>query len=123
MTQATPLGGSRLEKSFDSVFKSPPVAFPGDAPRTRNFEHYVNLKDTSEEKTKQLNEAVAWCKANDKGAAACLTENPHLDKNAGLGGLLTRNPITQRLKGEVVIGKEYAMCTILTPLEEKELVE
>ena len=48
-------------------------------------------------------------KANEKGAVACLTENPHLDKNAGVGGLLTKNPITQRLKGEVVIGKEYAM--------------
>ena len=73
-------------------------------------------------KNKQFTEALAWCKENKMGACACLNANPHLNAAKKKGGLLTGNPLDQRLKDKIVTGKEHATKTILTDDEERNLV-
>ena len=79
--------------------------------------------DTKRTKIKQFQEAETWCKSNNKGARACLTANPHLSKSSGEGGLISRGALEARLKGVVHTGKEYGMCSLLTELEEAQLVK
>jgi len=74
-------------------------------------------------KAAQYAEAEDWCRKHNKGAAKCLAANPHLDSRMRRRGLVKKSTLEDRLKGRVMTGHEYASRTILTELEESELVQ
>ena len=73
------------------------------------------MRDTIVQRNQQLDEAVEWCRENNKrGWAAC---------NSGLFPLIKdRRTINKRLDGDVITGKEKEYCTILTDEEEETVV-
>ena len=67
------------------------------------------------EKNEQLDEAVAWCKANNaRGQAALKTGQFPLIRD--------RETINRRLDGKIINGQERQYCTILTHDEEECVV-
>ena len=67
----------------------------------------------------QLEEAVAWCRLNNKGPKAAIAHGVAEKK----WELVTRSSLQRRMSGKVASGHENEARQVLTCKEEKELVE